>query len=375
MSYEDPVNQRSMALDKRRNSFYERALRAVIKPSSVVIDAGAGIGTLGLMAAKLGAARVYLVEPATRIEAARKLAEANGVADRVVLIPDTLEAAPIDEQVDIILSVFTGNFLLEEDLLPTLFYARDRWLKPDGFLIPGGASMVTVPVSMSEYYDAQIGSWQQSFAGVSHAGMHDHAVNSLYYERFNDITHQQLATPKAFGALDFYEATQASCDETVSFVIEEDGVCHGLLGWFDMRFGDDTLSTGPGAPAMHWSQVYLPADPPITVQRGQKLTTTIRRAEQGEWHWRITSNDGDVQQHSTFLSQPLSVMELTRRSGTFRPTLNQRGEALKWLLASMDGEQSAEALSTLLQAKYPEVFRTVNAARRFVTGRIDRYCE
>ena len=51
-----------MALDEVRNRAYAQALRRVITPESVVLDLGAGLGTLGLLAAKLGARRVYLVE-------------------------------------------------------------------------------------------------------------------------------------------------------------------------------------------------------------------------------------------------------------------------------------------------------------------------
>ena len=40
------------------------ALAEVVGPDTVVIDLGAGTGVLGLIAARLGAKRVYLVEPA-----------------------------------------------------------------------------------------------------------------------------------------------------------------------------------------------------------------------------------------------------------------------------------------------------------------------
>ena len=157
MSYELPLEQRSMVLDDHRNGFYRRALEQVIGPESVVMDLGLGI--LGFIAASLGAKKVLMVEPKTNQEAARRIAAGNGLEHKVEFIASTAEQLLSGVKVDVITSVFTGNFLLEEDLLPSLFLARDRFLKPSGSLIPDRAVMVVVPVSMSDFYDKHINRW------------------------------------------------------------------------------------------------------------------------------------------------------------------------------------------------------------------------
>jgi SAM-dependent methyltransferase len=59
------------------------AMSSSIGPPSVVLDAGCGsLGVLAIMAARLGARRVVAVDIG-RLEAARALAEENGVADRI----------------------------------------------------------------------------------------------------------------------------------------------------------------------------------------------------------------------------------------------------------------------------------------------------
>ena len=85
MSYEIPVEQRSMVLDDYRNGFYRRALAQVITEDSIVLDLGSGLGILGFIAASLGAAKVFLVEPMTHAESAKQIAV--GRSDRGPVVP------------------------------------------------------------------------------------------------------------------------------------------------------------------------------------------------------------------------------------------------------------------------------------------------
>lgn len=368
MSYEDPVSQGTMALDAHRNAYYERALREVVHPDSVVLDAGAGIGTLGLMAARLGARQVYLVEPVTQVETIRRLIDANDLGDRVTLLRSTVEATNIPEDVDIITSVFTGNFLLEEDLLPSLFAARDRWLKPGGFLLPGQGRMMVMPVSIPDYYDAQIRIWHKDMAGVQHDVMHRFAVNTLYHDRFNGLSYQSLAPETELARLDFYTAERAECDAEIEIPIETDGDCHGFLGWFEMSFEGDWLSTGPQSQPTHWSQVYMPLDPVTEVVAGDVLHLRVRRPEFGDWHWQVRFGH-ESRKHSTFLSRPVSAADIAQRSLEYSPQVNAKGRLLHALLGLMNGDRTSAQISALLFKKFPQQLGSLEAAERYVSGK------
>src|SRR5690606_17819269 len=91
MSYASVAGHRRMALDTNRNDAYARALAEVITPDTVVLDLGAGTGVHGLVAARLGARHVYLVEPEDVIALAEEIAAANGLADRVTAVQGRIE--------------------------------------------------------------------------------------------------------------------------------------------------------------------------------------------------------------------------------------------------------------------------------------------
>lgn len=77
-----------MIADSVRMEAYSRALRQCIRPSSVVIDLGAGTGIFSLLTCQYGARRVYAIEQDDAISVARAHAAANGYADRIVFVQD-----------------------------------------------------------------------------------------------------------------------------------------------------------------------------------------------------------------------------------------------------------------------------------------------
>lgn len=86
------------------------ALSRVIRPNSVVLDAGCGsLGLLAILAAKLGAARVIGVDLGS-LELARALAEENGVAGRVEFIQSDLDKVEFDRaKFDVIVAMIYNN--------------------------------------------------------------------------------------------------------------------------------------------------------------------------------------------------------------------------------------------------------------------------
>ena len=370
MSYLIVQGQQSMTLDLRRNQAYWQALQQVITPESVVLDLGAGLGIHGLLAAKLGAKQVYLVEPEDIIVVAQEIVHSNGLSDRVQCLQGKIETVQLPEPVDVITSVLTGNFLLEEDLLPHLFYARDKYLKPEGVMIPQGAIMEAVPVCAPELYQAEIDCWLEPHLGIDHSPARAYATQSVYYYHQDLAKAQYLATPAQLMAMDFYHSNSTHCQVEITQEITNSGICHGWVGWFKMQLGNNWLSTAPHEPRLHWSAAFFPLDPPWELKAGSQVTFKLQRPPHGDWSWLVKTDFGQ-QQHSTFFSVPMSLRSVQQAALDYQPRLNDQGLAAQYVLSQSKGSLSVQQLTTKLLQKYPQLFTSFPEALNFVQGLVD----
>jgi len=112
-----------------------------IKPGSVVVDVGCGSGILSIIAAKLGAARVYGIDAAEEtVEIASANAAAHGVADVVVFAQGDL-FGPLDPSIeaDVVIGDVSG--------IPDEIAHASGWF-PSG--LAGGPTGAELPMRMIE---------------------------------------------------------------------------------------------------------------------------------------------------------------------------------------------------------------------------------
>lgn len=363
----------SMNSDVHRNSLYGKAIQQWIGGDDVVMDLGAGLGILGFLAARRGAA-VHFVEPEQLLEIPRQVARINGF-EQCQFHRSKVEDLPPLGPVDVIISVFTGNFLLTEDLLPSLFMARDRFLAPGGRLIPHCARMVVQPVSCADYYKKNIEQYTIAKAGditIDYRLLRQYLVNNLYYDYFSDIEYEPLGSSEYFHELDFYQATSTACDDGVVTRIDQAGTCHGWIGWFDMGLGDDWLSTSPKSAKTHWRQVFLPLQTPLDVVPGEELAFHLLRPERGDWTW-TTRRGGHFQRLSTFNSGPVDIELLRKHGNQNKPLLNSRGEAARWVLERFNGSMTLDDIAHAVVLRNPELFPGREEALHWIKGLVNRF--
>ena len=371
MSYSSVTGHRSMALDRVRNDAYAAALERVVTSTSVVLDLGAGLGIHGLLAARLGARRVYLVEPEDVISVAEEAVRANHLQDVVTCLHGRLEDVQVPEPVDVIVSVLTGNLLMSEDLLPILFRARDTFLKPGGALIPDRASVAIAPVSAPRLHTREISNWSIPQHGVTLEPARTYAANAVHF-RWDRSEVAYLAEPCSVYTVDLAAAAYEALHVEAEFRVHTTELCHGFAGWFTMRLGDHWASTAPDAEPMHWSAAFLPLDPPVQLSVGDTVTLRLDRVPFGDWTWRA-SWPGGSQRHSTMLAAPMKASTLRRAALDYAPVLNAGGYAAQFVLGYSNGSMPVKEIAARLLEQWPNKYPTSEAASRFVQSIVKQF--
>lgn len=366
MSYARLSTHGAMLFDERRNALYAEAIRRSVTPGSVVLDLGAGVGLHGLLAAAAGARRTFLVEPQPVVHLARQAAQRAGLADRVEILQSRIEEVSLPEPVDLIVSVLTGNLLFSEDLLPSLFHARDRYLKPGGLLLPQRARLRLAPLHAPGLHAKHVASWSTPVMGMDFSAGRGFAGNEILWLLRRDYQGAHSLAPGALMVeLDMAAARDGGCDAVAACRVAEPGECHGLVGWIELELAGEWLSTAPDAPPVHWSPTLLPIDPPLQLQAGETVELALHRPARGDWTWSIHARAG-ARRHSSFLGHLEGPRELRRLAPDSRPGLSEGGRRtariLGWLAGGMSNREAAQALAAEEGMDAQQALREVQSA-------------
>jgi len=129
-----------------------------------VLDIGCGTGILSMFCARAGAAKVIAVDNSAIINKARQIIFANGLQDKITCIHGKIEEVTLPvEKVDIIISEWMGYCLLFEAMLDSVLWARDRYLKPDGLMVPSHCTLHIAPITDEDYIVENIEFWRDVY--------------------------------------------------------------------------------------------------------------------------------------------------------------------------------------------------------------------
>jgi histone-arginine methyltransferase CARM1 len=157
--YAQLLHQGNMLADHIRTSTYQKAILLNSQSDfrgKVVLDVGTGTGILAFFAVQSGARKVYAVEASMSANTAQLLSEANGYQNIVEIIHGKVEEIELPERVDVIISEPIGFLLVHERMLESYILARDRFLKPDGLMMPTTGSIVLAPYTDDSLYREQM---------------------------------------------------------------------------------------------------------------------------------------------------------------------------------------------------------------------------
>jgi SAM-dependent methyltransferase len=298
---------RSMICDRVRTEAFRRAIEGVVRPGDTVLDVGAGSGILSVFAARAGAARVFAVERTAVAALARELAAANGVADIVHVIHGDVLDVELSERVDVIVSEWLGGFGIDEGMLVPVIAARDRWLKPDGVMIPSSVTAWAALVH-DRYLEETVEFLRDNPYGLRFDDLADKTVNEILYsgsfrhlaarDKRSDASRLWSTNAKLIPL----EQAQAPHEADTVLNVRDHGMANALALWFSAQLAPGiSLSVGPGDPPTHWGMTTAPLRSPVTLTPGMVVHARVRTAParpQGTWtSWAISLPGGNWEEH------------------------------------------------------------------------------
>ncbi|KAM5551558.1 putative protein arginine N-methyltransferase 3 [Rosa sericea] len=308
-SYSSYGIHREMLSDKVRMDAYGQAIlkNPSLLKSAIVMDVGCGTGILSLFAAQAGASRVIAVEAsekmasvATRIAKDNGLlwkspvgstAHGTGVIEVVQGMVEELDKSMVIQphSVDVLLSEWMGYCLLYEAMLSSVIFARDKWLKPGGAILPDTATIFVAGFGKGA---TSLQFWENVY-GFNMSCVGKELVDGAAKVPIVDVVedHGLVTSAAILQTFDLVTMKPDEVDFTASVVLEPncDGAtsgsndlksettwCYGIVLWFETGFTSRfckekpaVLSTSPYTPQTHWMQTILTFQEPIAVTSGK----------------------------------------------------------------------------------------------------------
>jgi protein arginine N-methyltransferase 1 len=313
-----------MMADRLRTEPYVQALQQSVHPGSVVLNIGTGAGGQALLACKLGARRVYAIEPGDSIEVARAVARDNGFEDRIEFIQANSTDVTLPEPVDVIVSELRGAVPLHEGRLHSLMDARDRFLAPGGVLIPLREDLRVAVVEAPDLYGRVVDAWDHNPLGLDMSSARQLMLNAVHW---GTVGHDQLLTGgPVWATLDYATLKEEIARGNVTLPVTRPGVGHGLVHWFDATLVEGIgFSVGPSHPDdLPRRGPFLPWSHPVELAAGDEVRVELAADRLGDdyvWTWRTQVMDGQAEpsvkaefgQSTFFSSHPLSRRWLRNR--------------------------------------------------------------
>ena len=365
------ANYGEMITDNVRIQAFDEALRLAVKPGSVVVDIGTGFGYFALLACKLGARKVYAIEPDDSINLGREFAAANGCAEKIEFIQSVSTDAVIPEKADVVFSDMRGVLPLFQQHLPSIADARDRFLAKEGTLIARRDTLWATIVETQKYHPATSGPWIENRHGIDMRAALPFLTNTWCKAHFTP--EHVLAEPCCWAEIDYSTVLKPGIAGVADVTVQKAGTAHGIAIWFDTDLIDGIgFSNAPGQPEVIYGNAFFPFAEPVEVAAGDRVQLKLRADLVGAdytWSWdsRINAKDDPARikaafRQSTLFGVPLSLARLAKRASDHLPHLGENGNIDRLVLELMAEGVSLGEISSRLAAQFPQRFPTAQKA-------------
>ncbi|KAL8775538.1 MAG: hypothetical protein Q9209_000034, partial [Squamulea sp. 1 TL-2023] len=303
----------SVRTDAYRDFIYENKN---LFTGKVVLDVGCGSGILSLFCAKAGAAKVIAVDNSSIINKAREIVYVNGLSDKIQCLKGKIEEVTLPvKHVDIIISEWMGYCLLYEAMLDSVLYARDRYLSPNGLMIPSHATLRLSLLADDDEIAAKVSYWGSVYGfdmSCMLATTHDEvevrrvrpqAVPSRPETLLKLSLHTTGKEDLTFNGVDFLLSSERDVGHLQGFVIHFD-IAFAASRDHDIQDAEVIFSTGPSGRETHWQQALALIDTSkaISLKSGGQVCGSVglRKTDESSRDleitisWQIKSEDPEA---------------------------------------------------------------------------------
>jgi type I protein arginine methyltransferase len=355
-----------MLADRVRIDAFARALQGAIRPGSTVLEIGTGPGVIAVPACRLGASRVYAIEPCGVIQVAREVAKANSCADKIEFIEDFSTRVSLPVRADVIVSDLRGVLPIFGTHIQSIADARERFLASGGTLIGRKDHVWAAVVHAPAEYASIVDPWERNPMGISLDIAKRRALSD--FRKAHMKRDQLLTNPQLWSVIDYRIAEKPDFRGSLNWIVQRDGVGHGILVWFDMELADEIeLSNSPDSPAAIYGSAFFPWLEPAELKQGQCVHVDLEaRLLNEEYFWRWTTHiesretPGGTEfrfDQSQLQAAIISPLVLRKAASNFVPQLSNEGSIRRKALELMDSRASLETIAQALLTEFPARFK------------------
>lgn len=191
-------------------------------------------------------------------------------------------------------------------MVDSVMHARNRFLKPDGLVVPSQCSILLAAASTPAFYQETVSYWSDVY-GFQMRSMAQDVHKEAHVAVFPSdcIVSSSAVIKNVHVSLD--SAKDSDFSSPFSLTISQAGstTVHGFLGWFDTFFttdgrlvdgstldktqdslkaktGEVAFTTGPRGTPTHWKQTLFMFKHPIAVKQGDVISGTLYCRKRGD---------------------------------------------------------------------------------------------
>lgn len=283
-----PIWHVPMMNEAERNQAFFDGLKSRVTPDKLVFEIGTGSGLLAMMAAKLGAKKVFTCEAVDLIaETARKIIRRNNYQDQVTVLAKPSHAVQLGEdlpaQADLLVHEIFSSELLGEHVLPAIEDAKSRLLKPGGEVLPSAASIMIALVGGDElgknlHVGESFGFDLRDFNAI-------HPKKRPLYRE--DLSPLLLSDDVEAFRFDFSRDSAFPAErKEMEMTARKSGLCYGVIQWIRIELGEGVQFENH--PSQHrlvanWQHTIYGFESPVHLNEGATVSVMAMHDRSRPW--------------------------------------------------------------------------------------------